>query len=168
MIPIYESIGLKAGHNGIDFAFPMVSPVYAAHDGEVVYAGVDSNEGYGIVIRTNEPFEYEDKEAFYKTIYWHLKANGIMVRVGQKVETGDLIALGDNTGLSTGSHLHFGLKPQYQGENIWTWWNAEQENGYKGAINPQPFFDGYYPEDIRIFLKIIELLKGFLKVVKIN
>lgn len=151
--PFYKELGL-IGHNGVDFAFPMRSPVYATHDGKVVYAGMDGNEGYGVVIRTNETFEYKGEEVYFKSIYWHLLPAGILVKVGQKVETGDLIALGDNTGLSTGSHLHFGLKPQMKGENDWTWLNTEQNNGYFGAISPEPYWSGYYPEDIKILLKI--------------
>ena len=48
----------------------------------------------------------------------------------------------DNTGCSTGAHLHFGLKPIAQGENDWTWTNSEQTNGYFGAIDPAPYFVG--------------------------
>lgn len=74
-----------------------------------------------------------------KTIFWHLKKGTLKVTASQKVKTGDLIAEADNTGMSTGSHLHFGLKPVYQGENAWDWTNADQNNGYKGAIDPAPY-----------------------------
>jgi hypothetical protein len=49
-------------------------------------------------------------------------------------------ALRINTGQSTGDHLHFGRKPTYKGEQDWEWWNAEQENGYKGSIDPDSYF----------------------------
>lgn len=143
----YQQIGLK-GHNGIDSGAYHGQPVYAAHDGEVVFAGEDGSAGLGVVIRTTQQFDYKDGQAYYKTIYWHLKKGGIRVTAGQKVRTGEVIALADNTGFSTGDHLHFGLKPVYAGENDWTWWNSEQENGYKGAIDPAPHFTGLFAVDM--------------------
>lgn len=136
-------LGLK-GHNGIDVPCDTGTPVYASHDGTVTFAGEDGSAGMGVVIRTHEKFDYEKGQAYFKTIYWHLKKDGIKVKAGQKVKAGDLIALANNTGFSTGSHLHFGLKPVYKGEKDWEWWNAEQDNGYKGAIDPDPYFVGYY------------------------
>ena len=136
-LPIYKQLGML-GHNGLDCASPRGKPVLASHDGQVVYAGQDGNEGYGVVIRTLTTFEYNGQEMFFKTLYWHLLAN-IPVRVGQRVRIGDIVGYADSTGLSTGDHLHFGLKPQYQGANEWTWFNAEQNNGYFGGIDPEPY-----------------------------
>lgn len=140
MVSFYAESGLK-GHNGIDFYAPDSTPVYATHDGRVTFAGYDDAGGLGIVIRTNEQFEYEGGEAYFKTIYWHLKKDTLKVTGGQSVKAGDLIALADNTGRSTGSHLHFALKPIAKGENDWIWYNLEQNNGYFGAIDPMPFFN---------------------------
>lgn len=136
--PYYAQLGLK-GHNGMDLYAPDGTPVYAAHDGTVTFAGEDGSAGLGVVIRTDKEYAYGDGKAFYKTIYWHLKKGSIVVHASQKVKAGDLLAQADNTGMSTGSHLHFGLKPVYQGENDWSWWNAEQNNGYAGAIDPEPY-----------------------------
>ena len=60
---------------------------------------------------------------------------------------GDVLAESDNTGLSTGPHLHFGLKPVAKGEQSWIWFNVEQKNGYLGAIDPLPYFNGLYAYD---------------------
>ena len=139
-VSYYKTDGLK-GHNGIDFYAPDGTPVYATHDGVVTFSGDDGSGGLGIVIRTTKKFNYGKKQSYYKTIYWHLKKGGIKVIASQSVKTGDLIALADNTGRSTGSHLHYGLKPIYKGEKDWEWYNAEQTNGYKGSVNPMPYFD---------------------------
>ena len=164
------------GHNGIDFHAPDSTEVYASHDGRVTYAGYDGAGGLGVVIRTTEKFDYyrpdtgKFEPSYYKTIYWHLKKDTIKVTGGQTVKAGDLIALADNTGRSTGAHLHYGVKPIYKGENDWTWWNWEQENGYYGAIDPAPYFNNFYAEDeqtiisilrqqISIYQKLIELFK---------
>ena len=160
--------GLKA-HNGWDIVGNHNQKVRATHDGEVVYAGVDSKEGWGVVLRTTEKFDYGAplsftaiNEVYFKTIYWHL-IKEIPVKVGQKVKAGDVIGYADNTGFSTGDHLHFGLKPQQKGENDWTWFNIENENGYFGAIDPAPYFNNYCAEDaqlvISIYSKIAEILK---------
>lgn len=137
--PIYGQLGL-VGHNGLDMRAPDSTPVYASHDGRVTFAGYDGSGGLGVVIRTNEEMELLDGSTSYiKSISWHLKKNSLLVTGGQQVVAGQQIAQADNTGLSTGSHLHFGLKPIAKGENDWTWLNTEQTNGYMGAIDPQPY-----------------------------
>lgn len=165
----YQDNGIDIkGHNGIDLRAYHGQNVYASHDGEVTYAGVDSNEGYGVVIRTTEPVDYEGKLVYMKTIYWHL-IKIIPVKVGQKVKAGDIIGYADNTGFSTGDHLHFALKPQGKGENDWTWYNTEQNNGYKGAIDPTPFFNGKYAVDVRIGIlrQLLELAQRLFNL-KVN
>lgn len=138
-LPIYKELGLL-GHNGIDVACQRGTPVLAAHDGIIVYAGMDGNEGIGVVIRTNEQFlDINNQPQWFKSLYWHL-INNVPVRVGQQVRIGDIIGYANSTGLSGGDHLHFGLKPQYPGENNTTWWNSENTNGYKGAIDPEQYF----------------------------
>lgn len=142
--PFYQQMGML-GHNGIDFPCQTGSPVYASHDGLVTFTGMDGSGGYGVVIRTTNKYEYKGTEVFFKSIYWHLKADGIKVLAGQQVKAGDLIALANNTGMSTGSHLHWGLKPIQQGEAEWAWFNLEQNAGYLGAIDPLPYMvDSFY------------------------
>lgn len=160
----YKQFGLK-GHNGIDAFTLRGQPVYAAHDGEVTYSGVDDSEGYGVVMRTNEKLVYDGGGAYIKSIYWHLLPN-IQVKVGQKINAGTLLGYADSTGISSGDHLHFAIKPIAQGENYWTWENTEQDNGYKGAIDPMPYFNGYHAADaqkvINIYKSIIDLLSKWI------
>lgn len=143
----YKESGML-GHNGIDFFALDSTPVYATHDGRITFTGYDGGGGLGVVIRTEEKFDYynpktgELEPVYFKTIYWHLKKDTIKVSGGQQVKAGDLIALADNTGRSTGAHLHFGLKPMYRDtEKDWLWYNLDQNNGYMGAIDPQPYFE---------------------------
>ena len=135
----YHNLGL-AGHNGEDIRAYTGQIVRAAHDGVVTFAGEDGSGGYGVVLRTHDRRNYKEGVSYFKTIYWHLKADSVFVKAGKNVAVGDIIAFANNTGMSTGSHLHFGLKPLYQGEQDWQWWNTEQENGYKGAIDPAPYW----------------------------
>lgn len=153
-----KQLGLD-GHNGEDVRAATGTVLRAAHDGVVTFAGEDGSAGYGVVIRTDKQFEYKGKPTYFKSLYWHLLPTGIKVRAGQKVSVGDVIALSDNTGMSTGPHLHFGIKPVYKGEQDWSWWNAEQDNGYKGAIDPSPYWSGFYAEDAKtvyaLFMKLV-------------
>jgi murein DD-endopeptidase MepM/ murein hydrolase activator NlpD len=158
----YRSHGIEVqGHPGHDLRAGHGQPVRAAHDGVVVYAGMDVNEGIGVVIRTAEPRDYEGTRAYFKSIYWHL-INNIPVRVGQKVKVGDTIGYADNTGLSNGDHLHFSVKPQAKGENDWEWLNTKQTNGYLGNIDPQQFYNGVHAEDAQSFLRMLTELIALL------
>lgn len=144
----YQSNGINIiGHNGIDFQAKHGQPVYATHDG-ISYTEVDENQGHGVVLITNQKFDYLDGQAFYKTIYWHLVAETQPNVWGKQIKAGDLIGYADSTGLSTGDHLHFGLKPVANNEPDFTWINIAQDNGYMGAINPNPYFNGLFAEDI--------------------
>ena len=87
-------------YGGIDWAVPTGTPVIAAQAGRVVVARHDTG-GYGSHIR----IEHDDD---YLTIYGHLK--DFAVRVGDIVAAGQVIGSSDNTGNSTGSHLHFELR----------------------------------------------------------
>jgi murein DD-endopeptidase MepM/ murein hydrolase activator NlpD len=162
-VDFYKKMGLL-GHNGIDFHAIDGTPVYATHDGEITFAGEDGSAGLGVVIRTNTKYEYNNEAVFFKTIYWHLKTGSIVVKVNQQVKAGDLIGLADNTGMSTGSHLHFGLKPVKQGEQAWSWFNLEQNNGYGGAIDPLPYFDNslLHPQATSSSKEFIEMQKAIL------
>ena len=142
-----EVLGLN-GHNGDDVVASTGTPIRAAHDGTVVFAGEDGSAGYGVVVRTDEMYDYKGASMYFKSIYWHLLKTGIQVRAGQKVKTGDVIGLADSTGISLGSHLHFGLKPVYQGEASWQWLNTEQDNGFKGAVDSTPYWVGMFAEDV--------------------
>jgi len=166
--PMYTNLGLK-GHNGIDAYCVDAQPIRASHDGIVVFTGEDGSGGLGVVIRSTEQFDYGQTQSFYKTIYWHLKPSTFRVKPGQAVKTGEILALADNTGMSTGTHLHFGLKPVYKGEQDWEWWNAEQDNGFKGSIDPQSFFTGIYAENqilLPLYQQLLLLLKKLLGILK--
>lgn len=149
--PLYAQLGMK-GHNGIDFFAPDGTPVFATHSGTVVYAGLDGSNGNLVVIKTDEQFDYLDGQAYFKTLYGHLKTGTICVHASEKVKAGQVIAQADNTGASSGSHLHFGLKPVQQGEQEWVWYNLEKDNGYNGAIDPT----GYFPK-VQEFTKSLKM-----------
>jgi murein DD-endopeptidase MepM/ murein hydrolase activator NlpD len=85
-----------AKHEGLDFAAPVGTPIIASANGVISRAGWDSQ--YGNVVEVNHA------EGF-KTRYAH--ASQLLVRTGQTVKKGDLIAKVGNTGRSSGPHLHY-------------------------------------------------------------
>lgn len=95
----YIQFGLL-GHNGLDFACVLNTPVLAIADGVVAYVGFDP--GYGNYIRI-----YHQKYSLC-SFYAHLTDN--QVTVGQIVGKGQLIGRSGNTGNSTGPHLHLEIR----------------------------------------------------------
>lgn len=132
-LKVYQEEWGMLGHNGLDLRASMGTEIYAAHDGVVTYAGKDGTGGISVRIQAPSVF-IAGKEYTIETIYYHNDKN--LVKKGQEVKTGELIALADNTGVSTGHHLHFALKPMWKENGVW---QKDYENGYKGAIDPLPF-----------------------------
>lgn len=135
---LYALAGLK-GHNGIDFLAVDNQPVYAATDGKIVELSSESERGIGVEIVSKGRFLLDGIPRTYrvKTRYWHLAS--YTVSREQKVKAGELIGYADNTGLSSGTHLHFEVKPA-QWRLSGGFKNILQDNGYFGAINPEPYF----------------------------
>ncbi len=118
----YKAFGLQA-HEGVDFGTPNGTPIISATDGVVVRDLDDPKSGeYGIHCVV------WDKSQNCATWYCHLQEN--KVNIGQAVVKGQLLGYSNNTGNSTGPHLHFNLcKTDDLGNRINT------DNGYKGFIN---------------------------------
>jgi murein DD-endopeptidase MepM/ murein hydrolase activator NlpD len=85
-------------HNGIDFAGPSGTSIYAAADGKVLATGNNGKYAYGKWIAI-------DHGNGLVTLYGHLSSQ--KVSKGDKVEKGERIGLMGSTGYSTGPHLHF-------------------------------------------------------------
>jgi len=85
-------------HKGVDWAAPTGTPVRAAYDGTLAFAG-DAG-GYGNLIKLSHPGGAE-------TRYAHLSRFADGVAPGQQVKAGAMIGYVGTTGRSTGPHLHF-------------------------------------------------------------
>lgn len=90
--------GASTYHQGVDLDINTGDPIYAARSGVVAFAGWGNAAGNWIKINHMDGFS---------SVYMHLSA--IKVSNGQIVNQGQLIGLGGSTGVSTGSHLHFGI-----------------------------------------------------------
>lgn len=104
--------GHAAMHSGIDFKGAVGSPIFAAAEGRVTFAGQKSGYGNAIEITHGNGM---------LTRYAHLSR--IDVRVGQMVAAGATIGGLGSTGRSTGPHLHFEVRINDR------------------AVNPRPFLE---------------------------
>lgn len=83
-------------HSGTDYGVPSGTKVYAAADGVVTVSGWAGHSGNRITLDHGNGLE---------TGYSH--NSKLVVKVGQKVKRGDVVALAGSTGNSTGPHVHF-------------------------------------------------------------
>ncbi len=83
-------------HNGVDIAIGSGTPIKAADDGKVIFAGWKGAYGRTVII---------DHGSGWSTMYGH--CSSIYVSRGEVVSRGQRIAAVGSTGWSTGSHLHW-------------------------------------------------------------
>lgn len=117
----YARFGM-AGHNGVDYAVPIGTPIVAVDDGQVIEFGNDE-DGYGIYLKL--------RHTWGESIYAHLERK-FMQMIDAPVHRGMGIGLSGNTGNSTGPHLHLGIRvnPYRRGAP------------YDGYSDPQPYLEG--------------------------
>lgn len=85
-------------HKGIDYAAPTGTPVKAAGDGKVVFAGNKGGYGRVVILKHGQK---------YSTLYAHLHRYARGIRTGARVKQGQTIAYVGASGLATGPHLHY-------------------------------------------------------------
>jgi len=93
--------GRQKMHRGVDYGAPTGTEIRAVADGTVEYAGYKGANGKLIVLDHANGFE---------TLYAHLSEIADGIRAGKKVTRKTVIGEVGNSGRSTGSHLHFGMK----------------------------------------------------------
>lgn len=169
---LYANMGL-AGHNGIDVVKPWGTPILAVSDQKVVEAK-DNPGGYGRHVRcVDGSFEYT---------YGHLSE--IKCSIGQKLREGEILGLMGNTGFVVsgatpywkhnpyaGTHLHFGMRQigPWTGKGFFvgyptgeTFQMFNYDNGFKGAIDPLPYFQDDQAAEIQRLLTIRSVLQQLI------
>jgi murein DD-endopeptidase MepM/ murein hydrolase activator NlpD len=98
---LYGRFGPRGGqrHDGIDIAAPEGTPVLAAADGSVIYAGKQAGYGAIVILR---------HDGGLVTVYAH--ASALLVHAGERVGRGEPVAKVGQTGKTTGPHLHFEVR----------------------------------------------------------
>lgn len=153
----YKKNGIEfTGHNGADLVANHGDTIRASHDG-MAYYQIDSKQGHGVVIITEDQYEYKEGIAYFKSIYWHMVdgekepkwKSPLFSRnpnIGTRVKAGDIIGYADNTGLSDGTHLHYALKPMKKVNGRFI--NIEDGNGFTGCIDPIPYCNGRFAYEL--------------------
>ena len=108
-------------HRGTDLRAAMDTPVYATADGVVEYGAFHESSGYGNLIILDHNYGF-------KSLFGHL--NKIVVKSGDYVRKGDLIAYTGNSGMSSGPHLHYEIRFIQRVLNPFWFvkWNVENYN----------------------------------------
>jgi murein DD-endopeptidase MepM/ murein hydrolase activator NlpD len=101
----YSLTDWKRPHRGVDLAAPSGDAIYAMAAGTVLHSGRMGSYGKMVVIDHGQGFS---------SVYAH--ASRSLVDVGQKVRSGQKVALVGSTGRSTGPHLHFEIR--YNGKAV--------------------------------------------------
>lgn len=132
-IKLYPLLGLPQGHNGADLQAYHGQPVYSSADGTVYEVQTEPERGLGLGIVTQEKYLCNETNTmtYFKVRYWHLKS--FNVKMGDFVKRGDLIGWADNTGYSSGDHLHWECKPVSDQVGFS---NVLQNNGFYGSVDP--------------------------------
>lgn len=107
-------------HNGLDIAVAENTQAVAVKSG--VVTEVRNSETLGKVLK----YETEDG---YTVMYAHL--NDVLVKKGENIKQGQIVAMTGNTGLSTGPHIHYSV------------WKGDM------LINPMQFVNLKYTEDVK-------------------
>lgn len=118
---VYKQWGL-AGHDGVDWACPTGTKLLAPFDCIVIAVKKDKG-GYGTHVKL------WDRKQRACVLYGHMKE--INVRLWQSLKCGQLVGISDNTGFSTGAHLHLGLCLTNA-----LGFRLNRQNGFAGWINP--------------------------------
>ncbi|MFT6202223.1 MAG: murein DD-endopeptidase MepM/ murein hydrolase activator NlpD [Candidatus Endobugula sp.] len=85
-------------HKGTDYAAPTGTPIKAAGNGKVGFAGTKGGYGRTVVLRHGQS---------YKTLYAHMHRYGKGISTGVRVKQGQIIGYVGKSGLATGPHLHY-------------------------------------------------------------
>jgi len=98
---IHPTLKRKEFHRGSDLRAAMNTPVHAPADGVIEYGGYNKKSGYGRLVILDHNYGF-------KTYYGHL--NKILVKSGNFVKKGDVIAYTGSSGMSNGPHLHYEVR----------------------------------------------------------
>ena len=100
--------GTREPHHGVEFSNPSGTPVYAAAEGTVIFAGADTDAIYSPWRNFYGNLVVIEHDHNLFTLYAHLSK--IDIETNQKVFAGEQIGEVGRTGVAIGSHLHFEVR----------------------------------------------------------
>ena len=132
------------GHNGDDWAVPVGTPVRAAGDGEVVFAGQFDDtyaDNFGWNLMYGGLMVVLNMDGATAPYFEYGHNSELRVKTGQRVKRGQVIALSGNTdggtNVSTGPHCHVGCLP----------FNFNLNTNTYGRVNPRLFMTDYWDDE---------------------
>lgn len=153
-VKLYPWIGDK-GHKGKDFPARRGQRISSSIRGKVIGRLTKEIEGLGVDVVTDVPVDLDPDplpsfpggKYYVKVRNYHML--GLKVDDDENVGVGEDLGGADNTGDSSGNHDHFELTPMLKrnagGKTVWE--VAFPNNGFRGGINPDPYWNGKYAED---------------------
>lgn len=129
-------------HKGVDYAAARGTPIRAAGDGKIIFAG--TNGGYGRQIKIQHGGRYT-------TVYGHLYRYAKGARSGKKVKQGQIIGYVGSSGLATGPHLHYEFRVNGVHRNPLTVKLPE-------ARPVHPTYLSHFQENTKVYLSMLRLM----------
>lgn len=157
--PAYQQFGFSR-HNGRDFLLGSDKKLYAPIRARVTWV-VDQIGGAGVhfIMNTLEKYDFPDGVSCYVEITL-MHCEKILVSVGQEVAVGDVLAIADNTGFSTGPHTHMRCRRiRDDGTLI-------DNNDANGSFDHAPYFNGYSAQLGGLARMAIQLAKLVIESIK--
>lgn len=141
---IHPVTGKRSTHTGIDLVKAHQAPILSFADGMVQFATEARGSGFGGFGKT---VAVRDK-AGHLHCYCHL--DSIVVNVGQSVKAGDMVGRQGSTGISTGSHLHYEVRPK-----------PAPSNGWGSHVDPTEYLSEYLRKEVELEMaEFIDVKKG--------
>ena len=130
-------------HNGVDLGLVNGQPIYAPIEATVVKVGYEpTGAGFYNVMRTPKEYLFKDGLSAYAELsFFHLVKQPDIATWA----VGEVCALGDNTGFSTGNHTHFRLRRLKLVQSYYTQLDL---NEAQNSIDPVPYFNGVYADSV--------------------
>ncbi len=129
-------------HKGVDYAARSGTPVRAAGDGKVVFAGTKGGYGRLIVLRHG---------GRYTTAYGHLRGYARGIRSGKKVKQGQIIGYVGSSGVATGPHLHYEFRVNGVHRNPLTVKLPEAKPVHSA-------YHSHFEDNTRVYLSMLRLM----------
>ncbi len=166
--PEYKQFGFTL-HNGIDINLANGTPIFAPLEADILKVGnVPNGSGIFVSMLSSQPYTFDDGKEVYTYIeFFHCQE--IKVKEGDHVLPGQLLALGDNTGFSTGSHTH--MQPRrmrvvaassgavyiYKIKGVDSCLVPFDSNDANNTFDPTPYFNNLYAFNIRPFFRDLSI-----------
>lgn len=156
----YSQFGFTR-HNGIDVALGTGSIVNVPFDCVVARKGYEPNGG-GIYVGVISTQEYDfDDGVRCKVLVDSLHLKQIIATEGEFLKQGQQVAIGDNTGVTTGPHTHFQFRRvSWDGKLI----TSLDKNDANNSFDPMPYFDDLVSPQIQQADTIVTAMDDLRKV----